>query len=140
MKKEHFNKALNEKKKQYYKIGQITCPAFGNETVHFNHHGLRHIIWKHGTPRNISDQKRRLSLIHQATKILTSSQKYIKHTKTSKGESKYSTVYFWSFNQIQGNKLITVIIRQIDDGSKHFYSVMDKRIPKSAQAPYRGLL
>ncbi|MDO8668628.1 MAG: hypothetical protein Q7K35_06135 [bacterium] len=43
---------------------------------------------------------------------------------------KESAVHYWTFVYFTDAKRIKVVVRQINNGAKHFYSIMDKKIEK----------
>ncbi|MEK7610009.1 MAG: hypothetical protein AAB470_02730 [Patescibacteria group bacterium] len=137
MEEQEWKNFIQIAKENYYKIGAISCPAFGGELVYFNQFGFRHLIIKYGAHRSQDDQSRRLRLVNTyARDIIKSSSKYFEYRNVmSKKSEQVTTMHFWSLKKKVGEKLITVVIRQLDDSEKHFFSIMDKKDPGSAQAP-----
>lgn len=45
-------KYIKEQKEFYKKLGQVQCPAFDNEEIYFNYHGLNHLMYKDGVLRS----------------------------------------------------------------------------------------
>ena len=43
---------------------------------------------------------------------------------------KESVIHYWTFVYFTDSKRIKVVIRQVNNGSKHFYSIMDKKVEK----------
>lgn len=97
---------------QYKKVGYIYCKAFNYEKVYFNSYGYNHIIRKQRKFRIKKEQARRANLLPKAIEILISSA-------GSSGNTTNSEVKFWSFKKDR----ITVIVRQLRNGTKHFFSV-----------------
>ena len=120
-------------KKKYFDIGQIACPAFPNEMIRFDERGFNHLIMKNGKYRSKADQLRRLEQIHIIPNILYSHATFDMYKKVAE-------VSYWAFIQKTEMKMIKVIVRKILNGKLHFYSVMTKDLPKSTQAPEKGLL
>jgi hypothetical protein len=109
---------------EYKKIGHIECPAFGNEKVYFNKKGFRHLIYKNNDRRSDYEYIRRLGLIKYSSNIVKNSMKYTELRKMILNED---NVYFWSLEKIIDNVNIILIIRQINNKPKHFFSIMYKR-------------
>jgi hypothetical protein len=122
------NQKFRQKAKEYYKtIGRVWCPAL-NDYVVFNNKGFTHLLRKKGVTRMNSEQKRRLNLLADAIKIiadpLTNPVAQIKYAR--------HPVNFWKFTGEKDGQKITVVVRQLPDGIKHFYSVYSKK-QKTAQ-------
>lgn len=115
-------KLIKEAKDEYRKIGYVECPAFDNEKVHFNKHGFNHFIRKSGVLRTLPEQIRRLNLLNTLTQIISSSNDYQEYEKLY---NKNPPAQFWSFIRRSDGGFIKIVIRQIGDGNKHFFSVMD---------------
>ena len=115
---------VKKAKKNYNKIQCISCPAFNNEFIYFNREGFNHLLWKGTAPRSIKEQKERISLISAAVTILKSHKNYSTYRMNIKDNS---NAHFWSFDGRYGNKEITIILRQINDGNKYFFSVFCKK-------------
>lgn len=114
--------------RDYMNIGSIRCPALGNEEVVFDDHGLRHLSRKYGEKRPILDQIRRLRLVPLAVRILTENAADVTRTETFKRSSGVlTTAQFWKFTVQENGQIISVVIRQIEDGPKHFFSVMNRK-------------
>lgn len=119
----NWKKYIKKSKKDYKSIGYVECPAFSNDKIYFNKHGFRHLLRKGQDVRPISEQVRRLNLLGKVPKILKVSEYYLDYRVVKDAQ-------FWSISQKHGkNRSIIIIIRQIKNGPKHFFSVMDKRIP-----------
>ena len=114
-----------DKYKEFYKtIGSLKCPALDNEVIHFNNHGLRHLLIKKRKWRKPKDQLRRLRLLKYA-KLIISSKKVSLNSRLIESESK--PIIFWSLEmQVKVNLIVVVIVRQIGDGGKHFFSIFPR--------------
>ncbi len=110
---------LKKTKLDYTGIGQISCPAFDDEKVYFTQAGFRHCIRKSGEVRPLDEQKRRFELIPNAVEMLKDSRVPVTYFKNNKDNSE---IHYWSFKE----GTITVVIRQVNKGPKHFYSVFDE--------------
>jgi hypothetical protein len=116
-------------REEYYQIGFVPCPAFGNEPIYFNKYGFDHLIWKGNKIRSLSQQRKRIRLSRKAPGILQQSMKhetYRRSERASNQAGRISTVQFWSFARKENDITIIVVVRQTNDGSKHFFSVVDR--------------
>ncbi len=99
------------------------CPAFGGEKIYFNRHGWNHLLRKGRLMRSEAEQKRRITLLHLAPEIITSVLK----TEDYKENIQHGQVaYFWSLRSVYNNTKVRIVIRMINNGSKHFFSIMDE--------------
>lgn len=123
MSPEEFKLFLIKAKNDYKKIGYIECPAFNGERVYFTSAGFIHLIRKDKILRPMKEQIRRLNLMKIVNKIVTNNQKYFEHTLLN---NKKPPAQFWSLVIDNNDVYVKVVIRQIGNGNKHFFSVMDK--------------
>ena len=110
-------------------IGSVTCPAFNYERVYFNKYGFDHLIWKGKKMRSMDQQRKRICLSKKAPDILRKSEKYETYRileRASNSKAMISMAHFWSFIQKDNAVTVIVIVRQTNNGSKHFFSVMDR--------------
>src|ERR1044071_166509 len=117
----------------YHKIGNVYCPYF-SQPVAFNAKGIRHLKFKydrHARPRQ--DQYARLKLLHLAPEVLGLSRTLqgIWHTRQFEFQKMHSRwdrvlrdVTFFEFIAVLDNVRIKVIVKQVGDGEKHFWSVI----------------
>jgi len=122
----------------YKKIGVVISPALDNQYVSFNNTGFNHLIRKLSI-RSRNEQKRRFLLLPKAEAIIKNPQAIIVYRKEEKKilikkkETKIlkeSTIHYWTFVYFTDFKRIKVVIRQINNGAKHFYSIMDRKTEK----------
>lgn len=136
MKKSEYGQLKLKAKKVYSKIGRIPSPALNNEYVAFTNIGFTHLIRKGRNPRPRSEQARRFVLIPYSEQIIKNPRATILY-RTS--ETKYyvnrhgqkvlttSTAHFWTFvESIKGTK-IKIVVRQLNKGQKHFFSIMGNK-------------
>jgi hypothetical protein len=125
-------------KKFYKKIGTIISPALDNQYVSFNNTGFNHLIRKLSL-RSRNEQKRRFLLLPRAESIIKNPKAIIVYRKEEKKilikrkETKIlkeSVIHYWTFVHFTDSKRIKVVIRQVNNGSKHFYSIMDGKAGK----------
>ncbi len=112
---------IQKAKEDYKKIGYIECPAFGGEKVYFNHYGFQHIQFKGRTPRSVGQVIHRFNLLFKYYKILKNS-KYVESEE--KLVENGSTVYFWTIRSRVGYINIRIILRRLNNGTIHFFSIM----------------
>jgi hypothetical protein len=102
------------------KIGYVKCPAFGNEKIYFTQAGFNHLLRKGRKLREKNDQIRRLTLVFHAPTILAVSTIVSSYERTYLRDS---SADFWSFVGTRKEISITVVIRQLNGGRKHFFSI-----------------
>lgn len=116
----------NKARNVYFKIGAVKCPAFPKEKIIFNAKGFNHLFYK--GDRSGRDKKEifvRIKLLPLAVKllkiatILQEEASYVGHFKNKRKEFK-----FWVFEGVLEERRIKVVIRQIGQGRKHFWSVI----------------
>jgi hypothetical protein len=127
--------------KEFYKtIGVIWCPTL-NTDIFFTREGFDHLIGKRGILRPKSEQRRRFDLLLLAKEILTDpaarftceKKLIIYRTKINGAYTTiHATAHFWIFQKEYGVKIVTLVIKQIDDHPKHFLSIFE-RTRKAAQ-------
>ena len=116
----------------YCTIGRIKCPALDNQYVSFSGKGIRHILYK---PSRIQAEIiERLSYLRYAESILIDPyakieyrQKNEKEYLKKRGQFKLYEVesQYWSFKkEVEQSLIIKVVIRQVGQGNKYFYSIM----------------
>ena len=125
-------------KKFYKKIGTILSPALDNKYISFNNTGFNHLIRKISL-RSRNEQKRRFLLLPKAESIIKNPKSVIIYRKEEKKifikkrelkMLKESVIHYWTFVHFTDSRRIKVVIRQVNNGVKHFYSIMDKKIGK----------
>ncbi len=128
---------VQEMKNYYYSLGEIYCPYF-KEKISFNAKGWGHLKFKSARRvRNIKDMYTRLKNIKFAPHIISLS--YTLQEKQSKNilvdietrnrkERVLKRADYYAFIAIvrDGNieKRMKVIIREIEGGQKHFWSII----------------
>lgn len=128
-------KVLRLKAKEYYKnIGILDCPAFPYEKIHFQNAGFKHLIYKEKRFRPIPDQIRRFKALLYIKEVLNDIRLYSEYRKEDNG---ITVAHFWSFEKKFSGVLITIIIRKINNGALHFFSVRQEAIKQ--KPPEGGL-
>ena len=111
---------------KYFKIKKVKCPAFPKETIVFNAKGFNHIFYKGSrSDRDFKDIQTRVRLLDRAIILL-------KKSWVVQEENGYKTNYkgkikefnFWAFEGVIEERRVKVVVRQIGQGKKHFWSVI----------------
>lgn len=122
MSNEYYYEKLNGANSFYFQIGTISCPALNNEKVHFERNGFRHLVRKGRKRRYIKDQLRRFKLLPNVTDVI----KYgIKISYNKRISSNGIIVEFFTISLTKDGTRIKVIVRRINGGTLHFFSIMD---------------
>lgn len=119
------NKKLKaEAAKFFAKNKFVRCPAFPKEKVTFNSKGLSHLFYKGSQKvfaRPHQESEARVSLLPRALKILSlmplSQEENVFEVHGKK-------VKYWAFEGVVDGRRIKVVVRQIGNGTKHFWSVI----------------
>jgi hypothetical protein len=115
---------IEPKAKEFYKtIGSVWCPPL-NDHIVFNRQGFHHLIVSKNTPRPKSERKRRFALLPYAQDILKNPDTVIPQNPKDIRSLK---VNFWIFSKKIDGVDIKIIVRQIGNGKKHFFSIYGKK-------------
>lgn len=108
-------------KKLYRTFTSVECRALQNEKVYFNSHGFNHLIRKGSKFRPHTQIRDRFSLLMYCPEILKSTcdvhEYRIVHQKDS-------VAHFWTIKKRLNSLDIKVVVRRINNGRLHFFSVM----------------
>ena len=117
---------------EYAKIGAVKCPYLQDE-VHFNRIGFEHLLFKEwNKTRSEVEQYNRLKLLRFVPFILSKShtlqeyderKMFVRQKINARWESRLKLVYYYAFIAIIDNARIKVIVKEIEGGSKFFYSL-----------------
>ena len=121
MGKKSYEKIYRATKDHYFKIGNICCPLLENEMISFGKEGWRHMVYKSYYIRPIKDRIRRFKLFKHARIITETSTIYEYRENILDGV----VAKFWTLSMSINSKKLKVTIRQIDDGPKHYFSIMN---------------
>ncbi len=137
----NFDKNLEKVKKEaeelFENTKEVECPYF-KEKVAFNAKGIKHIKFKaERLARERKDQFMRLKNIHLAPVVLGTSstlqeiqkRKILVKVKTNTRKEKIlkDATYYGFISIVKDGffeKRVKVIVRQIDGGNKHFWSII----------------
>ncbi|MCR4284306.1 MAG: hypothetical protein NUV64_03300 [Parcubacteria group bacterium] len=133
----NLEKVKKEAEKVFKDIKEVYCPYF-SEKVAFNSRGVKHIKFKADRlARERKDQFMRLKNVHLAPIILLKSSTLQEiqrrnifvevKTNTRKEKILKNATYYGFISIIEDGsfkKRVKVIVRQIDGGNKHFWSII----------------
>ena len=127
--KENHIEFIKKAREEYRKISSVCCPALGRVLVYFNRHGFNHLLRKDRRLRSEFQQRRRLELVPYAPEVLVKAQTIHKYEQITHGNA---VTQFWNirgFINFSGHrKMIHIVIRKLDSGRMHFFSIYDKHI------------
>lgn len=137
---------IREAAESFYKrIGRIHSPALKNDFVHFASEGFNHLIFKGGRKeRSKQEQIIKFKLLPKAKYIIeisTTYQEYDEGIAKARKKRRKKVIFeaaiirCWGFVAIIQGTRLKVIVRQVGDGQKHFWSV----IPAWSTSQYRGI-
>jgi len=102
----------------------VKCPAFSGGKVIFNSKGLSHLFYKGSQKifaRSHDETKVRVSLLARALEVL-------KVMPLAQEESVFvvhgKKVRYWAFEAVINDRRVKVVVRQVGNGKKHFWSVI----------------
>lgn len=114
-------------------VGSVRCPYF-MEPVHFNARGLEHLKFKrHNNARPANDQYIRFKLLHLAPEVLRLSrtiqgiyetQRFERIRSHGRTDTILKLVTYYEFIAVLKKVRIKVIVKQIENGEKFFWSII----------------
>jgi hypothetical protein len=130
----NYNSLREDTESFYKKIQAIRCPALHGELVHFTSEGFNHLLFKGNRhERSKNDQITKFKLLSKAKAIIeisTTYQEYDESLATVRKKrfkrivEESTTVKYWGLVAIIVNFRVKVIVRQVGNGQKHFWSVI----------------
>jgi hypothetical protein len=130
---EQFELIKSKDEETYKSIGEVYCPYF-KEKISFNANGLRHLKFKSvDKARSEQDQYMRFKLLHLAPEVLQSSHtlqgiletnRFERVRVNSRTDTILKPVNYFEFIAVIKRNRIKVIIKQIDEGVKYFWSII----------------
>lgn len=116
----------------YDSIGSVVCPVLNHETISFNRKGMAHILYKSTrTKMEIID---RLFYLQYAEQILLDpsveiDRRFVREKEYVKKRGNHilcdvESQYWCLKKEVRPSLVIKLIVRQVDRGNKHFYSIM----------------
>jgi len=128
-----FEKVRTDAETFYATIGETHCPYF-NEKISFNAPGLKHLKFKSDkVARSHTEQYARLKLLAFAPQVISLSRTvqgiwHTKHFERIRMHSRTDTVLklvsYYEFIAVLENVRVKVIVKQVDDGEKFFWSII----------------
>lgn len=128
-----FDEIKSEAEKTYKTFGDVLCPYL-HSNVTFNSKGLEHLKFKdRNKARSIQDQYIRLRLLKLAAGIISKSHTLQEYYETNHMEKintnsqwtqRMVKVRYYGFISIVNNTRIKVIVKQIQEGKKFFWSII----------------
>jgi hypothetical protein len=120
---------------QYKQIGKVYSPYLKLD-VHFNSEGFEHILFKKwDVPRARQDQYMRLKLLPLSVKIIAQSRtlqeyfeqrQFVRTRPNNKWTKEMKLVKYYIFSSVVSSFLVKIIVRHIEGGQPHFYSIIPK--------------
>ena len=121
-------KDLKAKTHKFYKsLGSLWCGAVEDNVV-FNNHGWVHLSYtRSGHKRNVKDLKLRFHLFKHTPEVIKSSKVIIKETSgaiiSRRGVSRTAKYFEIAHVCDKGKQHVTVVLRRIESGKLHYYSL-----------------
>lgn len=109
----------------FKKYRSISCPAFPKEAVVFNSKGLSHLFYKGAektSTRSPLESEVRVKLLPHAIEVLKCMP--LPQEESSLVDKKGKVCRYWAFEAVVHNRRVKVIVRQVGNGKKHFWSVI----------------
>ena len=102
------------------------CPVFDGETVHITRAGWEHIV--DDPKKSRLDKLGRFCTFERAKALLETATLFQDYIKSSDGRFE-----FWGINGVVDLVKVRVIVRSVNEGPKHFYSVIRKGSVESGE-------
>ena len=109
----------------FKKHRSVLCPAFPKEKIAFNSKGLSHVFYKGAgkiSARSVQESEVRVNLLPHAFKILK--RMPLPQEESSMVDNAGRLCRYWAFEAVVDDRRVKVIVRQIGNGNKHFWSVI----------------
>jgi hypothetical protein len=136
-----FKKLKKDVREDYLELKYVYCPYFG-EKVYFSSEGFKHMFFrglKKLKERDFNSKFMRLKLFKFAPKLLRitktlqeycTSHQFIPVEFNKRKEKILKLVKYWGFIAIIDDRRIKVIIKQIGNGKKKFWSIIPNWITR----------
>jgi len=141
----NYEKVKEDAANFYKMIGRVRCPALNDEYVHFTSEGFNHLIYKNERrERDRGVQIMKFKLLSKAKVLVSTSSTYQEYDESlrearrkqkKKVVSGTCVVRYWGFVAIIKDYRIKVVVRQLGNGQKHFWSV----IPAWSKSHYKDI-
>lgn len=145
-----FCQLKNQVRTFYDSLGKVYCPYFSEE-VYFSSDGFRHLLYKgslygHFKLRKKSQRMLRLKLFKLAPRLLritTTVQEYHQEkqfvlvTYNQREENILKSIQYWGFIAIISDQKVKVVVKQIGEGQKQFWSIIPNWITRKSYEQYK---
>ncbi len=128
----NFKKIIEYFRTQYNQLACVICPILNHSNIYFTAPGFKHLIWKGLRRRKYGEILSRLLLFEYVCEIIQSQQVKIEYRSI---QTKTRTIEYWGLTKYIKNIKITVVIRQIGNGRKHFYSIFKRNKTYKTKSP-----
>jgi hypothetical protein len=119
---ENWDEYLKNEEINYKKLGYVECPIFSHERVYFNDYGLNHLMYKDRIPRTKEEVRKRFGLLPYVSNILKNIKSVDSEEKSIRNQS---IAYFWTIkHKVHDNLRVRIILRRLNNGTLHFFSIM----------------
>ncbi len=117
-------RAYRRRAETFYKtLTSTSSPRLDDAHVVFNNIGFKYLIRK-AKVRSRKDQVKRFGLLNEVPGIIKDPNAIVSYRSEFHDGR---VIHYWAFSKEKEGGEIRVIVRQIGNGIKHFYSVMDNR-------------
>jgi hypothetical protein len=118
---EEFKEAIGKAKSIYCSLPkEIFCPAL-NEKIFITRSGWEHFVAK---PRRTKEQKYWRAKCFQYIRVILEKTTTIQ--RISLKHAKSGNIKTFSFISVEGKRTVEIVVRQVGNQAKHFYSVVYK--------------
>jgi len=98
-------------------------PALDNAMVKFNAIGFNHLIHKPGK-RTRNEQMKRFALLPYAPRIVSDPNVSVVYRRAIRADLR--VIQYWGLDKIIDDNRLRMVVRQVGNGSKHFFSIMER--------------
>lgn len=123
MNDEHYKSKIDEYHQLYKNYKPVICPVLNNEEIVFNRYGFNHLIRKGTKLRPQDEVMQRFKLLPLASKIISSEISSLEYREEKRNGE---IIKYWGLILEIKKQKVKVVIRRINNGVKHFYSIMPK--------------
>ena len=112
----------NQIRKIFDDTKEISCPAFSGEKIAFNAKGINHLLYKgNRSKRDISRIQTNIRLLPRAITVLRLMPFFQEESDYEKDKILFK---YWAFEAVVDGRREKVIVKQVGNGHKHFWSVI----------------
>jgi hypothetical protein len=126
--KENWKEFIKGAREEYNRMRLVSSLIFDNEKIYFNNHGFNHLIRKGRKLRDHKEIMERLKLLPYVIPILKGTKNTYQYKIDTEGKS---IAHFWEIREQISSKrkkiTVCVILRKLNEGRLHFFSVFNKQ-------------